>query len=174
MDGLKIRGKNRPLSDEIPDFLNSSPGLEPIRFRVRQRARSNEAPHFPHSSILGDDFCVRPTSSPTSSFDFASSESCPILFHRLEILLLATHPMLTTRGRLIQEANKSAKAQSRNPKGLVYIYLKYPIHISAFWKAWKHIVSVGCLNVVTQAVLRRCSLLIEIIIVYSHRLIAGV
>ncbi|KAG9445471.1 hypothetical protein H6P81_016811 [Aristolochia fimbriata] len=43
---------------------------------------------------------------------------------------------------------------------LVYIYLKYPIHISAFWKAWKHIVSVGCLNVVTQAVLRRLSLFI--------------
>ncbi|KAG9445383.1 hypothetical protein H6P81_016723 [Aristolochia fimbriata] len=72
-------------------------------------------PTFPIPQSSEIDFCVRLTSSPTPSFDFASSESCPVLFHRLEILLLATHPMR----RLIQEANKSAKAQSKNPKVFV-------------------------------------------------------
>ncbi|XP_068644802.1 uncharacterized protein [Aristolochia californica] len=45
--------------------------------------------------------------------------------------------------------------------GFAYI-LNYPIHISAFfWKAWKHAVSFGCLNIVSQAVLRRFSLFIR-------------
>ncbi|KAG9454632.1 hypothetical protein H6P81_007536 [Aristolochia fimbriata] len=65
--------------------------------------------------------------------------------------------MLTTRGRLIQEANKS---QSRNPRGpyslhcwishFSFCFCLLQRKLGTFWKAWKHIVSVGCLNVVTQ------------------------